>query len=168
MRPIGASAITLAGIALLWFAATRPLITDAEPAAGLAPVSTDLDVTIEGVVHLEPPRGERASKRDAFGYVEPPPAPVAVVPAPPAEPEAPPLIVAAQPAEEPPPRLEYRYIGRFGRERDPIVAFAGNGEVLTVRPGDRVGDRFILRSIGLESVEVVDARGRIVRVRLGE
>ena len=87
--------------------------------------------------------------------------------APPVVTVAAPAIVATAPAEPPPPRFEHRYIGRFGPERDPIAAFSLNGEVLTVRRGDRIGDRFVLRSIGLESVEVADG-ARIVRVPMGE
>jgi len=167
MRPIGASAITVAGVALLWFVATRPLATDAAPLAGPAPVSTDVDASIPGVIHPESRNGKGLESRDPFGYVEPPPVVAAVEVAPPIQTIAPPVIVEAQPTEEPPPRFEYRYIGRFGLERDPIIAFGADGDVLTVRRGERVGG-FVLQSIGIDSVELVDAHGRILRRRLGE
>lgn len=168
MKPLGASAITFAGVAILWFVATRPLATDAAPLAGPAPLSTDVDASIPGVIHPQVRSGERLEQRDPFGYVESPPPATFVEFVAPAIPAAPPLIVEAQPAEDPPPRFDYRYIGRFGPEGNLIVAFAADGDVLTVRRGDRVGDGFTLQSIGLESVELVDARGRILRRRLGE
>jgi hypothetical protein len=168
MRPIGASAITVAGVMVLWFVATRPLVTDAAPLAGPAPISTDVDASISGVIHPEPRNAERPERRNAFGYVEPPPVVAVVQVAPPIQTVPPPVVVEAQPTEEAPPRFEYRYIGRFGNERDPIIAFAADGDVLTIRRGDRIGEGFILQSIGLESVELVDARGRILRRRLGE
>jgi hypothetical protein len=96
-------------------------------------------------------------RRNPFAYVSAPP-PVAprfaAMAAPPprvevvASPEPP---VVPAPAA---PQFPYRYIGRFGRPNDPIAAFAGSGKVLTVRTGERIDDQFVLRAIGLESVQI--------------
>lgn len=153
---------------MLWLFATRPLATDAAPLAAPAPVSADVDASIPGVIHPESRNGNRLERRDPFGYVEPPPVVAAVQIAPPIQTAAPPVVVEAQPTEEPPPRFEYRYIGRFGHDRDPIIAFAADGDVITIRRGDRVGEGFVLQTIGLESVELVDPRGHVIRRRLGE
>lgn len=99
-----------------------------------------------------------ASHRNPFQYVEPPPVkvkPVVVQQA------APPPVVVQPPVglEVPttipaPPKFPYHLIGRFGHMRDPIAAFAGNGQVVTVRIGDTIDDTFVVRGIGIESVEI--------------
>jgi hypothetical protein len=95
------------------------------------------------------------STRNLFGYVEreepvaapavfhPPPAVVA------------PVVVAQQPVQERPrARFTHRYIGRFGPDHRPIAAFARDGQIVTVRVGERIDERFVLRSIDMESVQV--------------
>jgi hypothetical protein len=165
---IRGSAITIAGIAALWWIATRPLATvDAAPVSpATPPVVEDAAPAIGGVIEYSSAYDGAAPKRNPFGYVEPPPQ-VAIAQAPIAAPVViePPPAVATQPVEPPLPRFEHRYIGRFGPERDPIAAFSLNGDVITVRRGDRIGERFVLRSIGFESVEVADGE-RIVRVAM--
>jgi hypothetical protein len=167
---IKGSVVTTVGIAALWWAATRPLATvDAAPVSHATPaIVEDAAPAVGGVVEYARVSESASRTRNPFGYVEPEPevviaeapvAPVVVVAAPP--------IVVAPPAEPPLPRFEHRYIGRFGPERDPIAAFSLNGDVITLRRGDRIGDRFVLRSVGLESVEVADGE-RIVRVAMGE
>lgn len=69
-------------------------------------------------------------------------APVAATPAP----------VVEVPAPQPMP-FPYRYIGTFGPPHHPVAAFKRDGDVVTVFRGERIGD-FVLRSIGIESVEV--------------
>ncbi|HET7437611.1 MAG TPA: hypothetical protein VFN10_23100 [Thermoanaerobaculia bacterium] len=102
--------------------------------------------------------------RNLFAYVDPPapsPAPARVVRT--QMPIAPPPVViaaAAPAAAQPPaaPRFEWRYIGRFGTDADPIAAFTRDREVRTLRRGERLGE-FTLRAIGIESVEMVAAAG---------
>ena len=57
------------------------------------------------------------------------------------------------PAPVPPP-FNYKYIGTFGTPGKPIATFAKEGEIINVRPGETFAGQFILRSIGLESVEI--------------
>ena len=88
-----------------------------------------------------------------------------------------PAIVAApvmtpQPQVEERPRLRFtpRYIGKFGPENCPIAAFARDGKIVTVRVGDRIDDHFVLRAVGMESVEIeasVDGEVQVERVALG-
>jgi hypothetical protein len=58
--------------------------------------------------------------------------------------------------EGPPPLPEFAYqlIGRFGRADDPIAALVGKGQVLTVQNGDTIEDTFVVRRIGVDSVEI--------------
>jgi hypothetical protein len=83
-----------------------------------------------------------------------------------------PVIVAPQPVEERPRvRFAHRYIGRFGPDHRPIAAFARDGQIVTARIGERIDERFVLRSIGMESVEVetsVNGEVQSERVTLGE
>lgn len=53
-----------------------------------------------------------------------------------------------------PPTFDYRYIGTFGSQANPIATFNRSGEIVNVRVGDTIDGKFILRSIGIESVEI--------------
>jgi hypothetical protein len=64
------------------------------------------------------------------------------------------------------PEFPMRFIGTFGFAKDPIAVFAGNGEVVNAKIGERVTGDFRLVSIGIESVEVSTARGAAQRVSL--
>ncbi|MDP9360366.1 MAG: thrombospondin type 3 repeat-containing protein [Acidobacteriota bacterium] len=53
-----------------------------------------------------------------------------------------------------PPQFTFKYIGTFGPAANPIATFNGNGEIVNVRVGETFDGKFILRSIGIESVEI--------------
>lgn len=53
-----------------------------------------------------------------------------------------------------PPQFPYRFIGTFGNPASPIATFSGNDEIVNVRVGETIDGKFILRSIGIESVEI--------------
>ena len=53
-----------------------------------------------------------------------------------------------------PPVFTYRYIGTFGSSAKPIATFSQGEEVINARVGDVIGGKFILRGIGIESVEI--------------
>jgi hypothetical protein len=53
-----------------------------------------------------------------------------------------------------PPQFTMKYIGTFGPSNNPIATFNGNGEIVNVRIGETIDGKFILRSIGIESVEI--------------
>ena len=57
------------------------------------------------------------------------------------------------PPPQPPP-FSFKYIGTFGPPLSPIASFSGNGEIVNVRVGETFAGKFILRSIGIESVEI--------------
>jgi hypothetical protein len=57
------------------------------------------------------------------------------------------------PKPEPPP-FTYKYIGTFGSPGNPIATFARDGEIVNARVGDVIEGKFVLRSIGIESVEI--------------
>lgn len=128
------------------------------------------------VAELEPRSGEHAVRRNLFAYEEP--APRAVPPpiaAREIEVPAVPAIVAAPidvpPAVPQPPAFDFRYIGRFGTDADPIAAFARAGEIVNARRGETIDGRFVVRAIGIESVDVgfVDfPSAEAKRVRMGE
>lgn len=78
-------------------------------------------------------------------YVVEAPAPVAVPP--------PAIVVREEPRAPEPVPFPYGYIGTFGPAHNRLAAFKRDGDIVTVRAGERVGD-FVLRSIGVESAEV--------------
>jgi hypothetical protein len=53
-----------------------------------------------------------------------------------------------------PPQFTMKYIGTFGPASNPIATFNGNGEIVNVRVGETIDGKFVLRSIGIESVEI--------------
>lgn len=63
-------------------------------------------------------------------------------------------IVPPPPPPPTPPDFNYRYLGTFGSASRPIAAFSANGEIVNARVGDTIGGKFILLSIGIESVDI--------------
>jgi hypothetical protein len=53
-----------------------------------------------------------------------------------------------------PPQFTMKYIGTFGPVNNPIATFNGDGEIVNVRVGETIDGKFVLRSIGIESVEI--------------
>lgn len=116
---------------------------------------TDTVPTPTRVDVYAPPTRVARSTRNLFAYHETPqPAPRTMISAapPPAVFEQPATVTVPDPPR--PPHFPWRYIGRFGTASDPIAAFVRDGEVRTVRSGDRIDERFVLRRIGNETVEV--------------
>ena len=58
------------------------------------------------------------------------------------------------PAAPQPPPFNYKYIGTFGRPENPIATFSGSGQIVNIRVGETIDGKFILRTIGIESVEI--------------
>jgi hypothetical protein len=63
---------------------------------------------------------------------------------------------ACQQAKEipPPPEFIGKYIGNFGTASRSIATFSINGQVVNVRLGQTFAGQFILRKIGIESVDI--------------
>ena len=53
-----------------------------------------------------------------------------------------------------PPQFNYKFIGMFGRPQSPIATFARDGEIVNAKVGDVIEGKFVLRRIGIESVEI--------------
>lgn len=53
-----------------------------------------------------------------------------------------------------PPQFTYRFIGTFGATSNPLATFTRDGEIVNARVGAIIEGKFILRSIGIESVEI--------------
>lgn len=62
--------------------------------------------------------------------------------------------IKEHPPAPPVPDFTYKYIGTFGSPSNPIATFSGNGEIINARVGDTFGGKYILRSIGIESVDI--------------
>ncbi|HVT45713.1 MAG TPA: thrombospondin type 3 repeat-containing protein [Thermoanaerobaculia bacterium] len=63
-------------------------------------------------------------------------------------------IIAPPPPPPVPPQFTYRYLGTFGPVDRPIAVFSSGDEIVNVRVGQTFAGRFILRSIGIESVDI--------------
>jgi len=156
--PVGALILTAAasgwlvrGFGARAVAAPMPV---AAPAPSLPRVTEGVPV---GVMNLSLPAAAGGGSRDLFAYRErviPREEPV-LVPAVQRAPEIVPLpVVEEPPSAPPPPRFTWRFIGTVGPEHNRVAAFARDGEIVTVRTGDTIGGDFVLRAIGIESVEV--------------
>jgi hypothetical protein len=66
------------------------------------------------------------------------------------------IIIPPPPPPPPPepPAFTYKYIGTFGSTANPIATFSGNGQIINVRVSDVIDGKFVLRGIGIESVEI--------------
>lgn len=56
--------------------------------------------------------------------------------------------------EPQPPAFDYKYIGTFGSASRQLATFSGRGEIVTARVGETIGGQFVLKNIGIESVEI--------------
>ncbi len=149
--------------------AGRPDLVEEKPAAlrpralsGEKPVSPE-DVPMIRIQDLEPVRGRRASEqgRNIFDFrqptVPPPPAPTPAPPPPPAPGSA--NFIGPMPPPPPtptpvPPEIPFKFIGTFGPKDRPIAALVLGGQIVNAHAGDVVFERFIIRRVGYESIDV--------------
>jgi hypothetical protein len=108
-----------------------------------------------------PRRGPGDTSRDLFDVREPtkppPPTPTPAPPPPPAPGE--PAFVGPLPPPPPtptpaPPPIPFKFIGTFGPRERPIAVLVAGDKIVNARSGDVVFERFILRKVGYESVDV--------------
>lgn len=121
------------------------------------------DVPFLSAEDLNPSRARRPvdQGRNIFDIREPtkppPPTPTPAPPPPPAPGSAafvgplPPPLPTPTPV---PPEIAFKFIGTFGPKDHPIAVLLQGDQLLNARAGDTVFDRFIVRSIGYESVDI--------------
>lgn len=112
------------------------------------------------------------SRRNLFAYVTAPPVLPPLPPRVVTVASPPPVAVAPPSAPTPPsaPQFSYRYIGRFGPSHKSIAVFTRDGELITAQTGTRIGERFVLRAIHNDAVEVeatVAGTVHAIRVPMG-
>jgi hypothetical protein len=124
-----------------------------------APVRTHADWPQFALVDPAALSGRSASARNVFSFQEAP-RPVVVVRQVDVVKRTPDIIIAKgddgpkEPEKKPVLGFPYRYIGRFGPEGQQLAAFAGGGVVKVAKAGELIDGRFLLRAVGIESVEV--------------
>jgi hypothetical protein len=62
--------------------------------------------------------------------------------------------IAPPPPPPVPPQFTWKFIGMFGRQQSPIATFSRDGDILNAKAGDVIEGKFILKRIGIESVEI--------------
>ena len=175
MHPSLRIALLLVAAAVLGWFARSARIVDVAPAPAAAPAASEAPahMSAEQPARIQRPAlaGGSLGSRNLFAYrervVPPSRTVVAHVPVLPPEPVVAQAVEAA-PAPPPAPRFPWRFIGSFGTRERRLAAFSRDGEVITAREGQKVGGEFVLRSIGLESVEVQPAGFPVQRVALGD
>lgn len=111
---------------------------------------------------LEPQKPAGSSTfRDLFDFREPTarplPTPTPAPPPPPRPGEAafvgplPPPLPTPTPV---PPDIPFRFIGSFGPKGRPIAVLAAGDQIVNARAGDLVFQKFIIRRVGYESIDV--------------
>jgi hypothetical protein len=121
------------------------------------------EVPIVTTKDLEPLRAQRSAAPGRNIFDQRPPTPVpppTPTPAPP-PPPAPgsPAFIGPLPPPPPtptpaPPEISFKFIGTFGPKDRPAAVLVQGDQIVNARAGDVVFDRFILRRVGYESVDV--------------
>ncbi len=109
-----------------------------------------------------------AGQRNIFEFVEKakPVRKVAAVRTVTAAPLPQPSAAPAVPARPAPPLFPYRCLGRFGPDSDPFAVFEAGGTILNVRRGQTIDDKFLVKSIGIESI-TIEVEGQEQRIPIG-
>lgn len=121
------------------------------------------DVPFVSVEDLSPPRARRPGDqgRNIFDIREPtkppPPTPTPAPSPPPAPGSA--AFIGPLPPPPPtptpvPPEISFKFIGTFGPKDHPIAVLVSGDQLVNARAGDVVFERFILRNVGYESVDI--------------
>jgi hypothetical protein len=63
-------------------------------------------------------------------------------------------VVPPPPPKPVPPPFNYKYIGTFGPPNAPLATFVSGDEIINAHVGDTIAGKFVLRNIGIESVEI--------------
>jgi hypothetical protein len=87
----------------------------------------------------------------------PPPPPTPAPPPPPAPGE--PVFVGPLPPPPPtptptPPEVPFKFVGTFGPRDQPIAVLVSGDKIVNARAGDIVFERFVVKKIGYESVDI--------------
>lgn len=136
-----------------------------------APITIDAPSVIE--THIAGSTIRAA--RNLFAFVEPPPARPVVAVTTVAQIVRPPVVettpmTSAVVVPPTPPTFTGSCIGRFGPDDDPLAAFVIDGAVVNARRGESIGKSFLVRAIGIESVDLEPAGfpGALQRVAIGQ
>jgi hypothetical protein len=63
-------------------------------------------------------------------------------------------VIPPPPPPPVPPQFNYKYIGTFGTPSSPLATFVSGDEIINAHVGDTIAGKFMLRNIGIESVEI--------------
>ena len=144
-----------AGILLLLAACSQDLPTPA-PARSAAHAQPARAIAQFGLVDPGDPRGSASARRNVFAYPEPGRVSVVAKSEPVVQPPVTTTFVQTDTSGQEKKDFEfpYRYIGRFGPENGQLAAFVADGQATVVKAGQVLGGKYLVKAIGLESVEV--------------
>ncbi|MEP6992980.1 MAG: hypothetical protein ABI968_00570 [Acidobacteriota bacterium] len=137
-----------------------------DPASPRAPRPKVKEVTADEVPILRPEdftvhpgKAGGDTGRDLFELPGPPTRPPAPTPFPPPPPPGDARYIGPLPPPPPtptprPPDVTFKFVGTFGPKGHPIAVIQQGDQVYNVRAGDILFDKFVLRSVGYESIEV--------------
>lgn len=164
-RPGGGPAPAATSAAVRPRAAGEGVEEPAAPRAG-RPRSREKEVTADEVPLLSaedfairPAKGSADTGRDLFGSQREPTKRPPPTPYPPPPPPGDTRFVGPLPPPGPtptpkPPEITFKFVGTFGPKAHPIAVIQEGDKVYNVREGDVLFDKFVLRSVGYESLEI--------------
>jgi hypothetical protein len=128
---------------------------------GPTPVSPD-EIQALSPEDLRPRlRGSVITERDLFDVREPTkrPTPTPTPAPPPPPPPGAAEFVGPLPAPTPtptpaPPPIPFKFMGSFGPRERPIAVLVAGDRIVNARAGDTVFERFVLKKVGYESIDV--------------
>lgn len=107
---------------------------------------------------LQPEEGRFEPGRDIFRYGQTGPSPEELArqqaSRQPPRPAPKPTPAPASPGEPQPPPVTLAFLGTFGPREAPIAVFSDDEVIYNARQGDVIEEKFIVRQIGLESVDL--------------
>jgi hypothetical protein len=119
----------------------------------------EVQVIAEDDFKVRPSREGTDTVRDLFGVPSEPTKKPPPTPFPPPPPPGDARFIGPLPPPPPtptprPPDVTFKFVGTFGPKGHPIAVIQEGDKVYNVREGDVLFDKFVLRSVGYESIDV--------------
>jgi hypothetical protein len=121
-------------------------------------ISPDEVPDVDAGAFSAPPVKIADSSRDLFRFKEKPPPPPPPPPPPYIGPGDPRFVGPKLPPPPPPPprppAIPFQFTGTLGVPKAPVAVLVEGDRLILVRAGDKVDEKFIIRSVGYESLDV--------------
>ena len=140
-------------------AATAPALPSRGGSRGREVKPDDVPMIDPDDFKVRTPRDGSDTVRDLFGVPSEPTKKPPPTPYPPPPPPGDARFIGPLPAPGPtptprPPEITFKFVGTFGPKGHPIAVIQEGDKVYNVRAGDILFDKFVLRNVGYESIDI--------------